>query len=169
MSKNKYKKEENKCIKYVSIGMIIRIILTFVSFIILYNYKNKLEKNIYLILPILLLVLDKFDNISICTNTFYYQINDKIVDMLSYLFLYFIIPINPFLQTLIIYRIFGIILFGYTKLSIYLILFFDFIKEYLLYMYIFNKNYIYLPLFIIGKIILEFIHHNIINKTSYDR
>jgi hypothetical protein len=157
-----------KCMKYVNNGMIFRLFLTFVSFSVLYNYKTLLGKNIYLFLPILLLVLDKFDNIIICTKTFYYQINDKIVDMLSYLLLYFIIPINPLLQILIIYRLIGIILFGITKQSIYLIIFFDLIKEYLLYFYLFGNNNIYLPILIVGKIIIEYILHTKINKLNYN-
>jgi hypothetical protein len=162
----------NKCFIYVNTGMIIRLFLTFISFTILYNYKSLLGKNIYLILPILLLLLDKCDNISICTQTFYYQINDKVVDLFSYLLLFFIIPLNTIngniIQILIIYRLVGVILFGLTRISIPLIIFFDFVKEYLLYFYLFGNNFTYLFIFIIIKIIMEFIQHYIINKNDYN-
>jgi hypothetical protein len=157
----------NKCIHYVNIGIIIRLFLTFVSFTILYNYKSLIGKNIYLILPILLLLLDKCDNMLLCTKTFYYQINDKIVDMLSYLLLYFIIPFNPLFQILIIYRLVGVILFAFTRLSIPLIIFFDFVKEYLFYFYLFGNNNMYLPIFMVCKIIVEYILHTKINKVNY--
>jgi hypothetical protein len=160
------------CIHYVNIGMIIRLFLTFVSFTILYNYKSLLGKNIYLILPILLLLLDKCDNILLCTKTFYYQINDKIVDLFSYLLLFFIIPLHTtnsnIIQILIIYRLVGIILFALTRVSIPLIIFFDFVKEYLLYFYLFGNNNIYLPIFMVCKIIVEYILHSKINKVNYN-
>jgi hypothetical protein len=162
----------NKCITYVNYGMVTRIILTIVSFTMLYNYKHILGKNIYLILPILLLVLDKFDNVSICTDTFYYQINDKIVDLLSYLLVLTIIPLHTtngiIIAILIIYRLIGVLLFGITKVSISIIIFFDFVKEYLLYFYLFRDNFTYLTVFVIAKFLMEYIQHYIINKTYYN-
>lgn len=159
----------DKCLKYINIGIVIRLVVTVITFNTLYIYSNLhiLTKNIYLILPIILLVLDKLDNILICTKTFYYQLNDKIVDLLSYLLVFTLIPINNILLLLIIYRLIGVILFGITGLSIYLVIFFDFIKEYLLYIYLFKNNNSYIYLFIVGKILIEYIHHNYLNKNSY--
>ena len=64
---------------------------------------------------------------------FHYQKYDKIVDIFSYILLLFIYYDDKLLLYFIIYRLIGVILFSLTKKSIYLIIFFDFIKEYLLY------------------------------------
>jgi hypothetical protein len=93
------------CKQLVDYSMIIRYSITFIVFYILSNniYNTFVNKNIYLILPILLILLDEIDNIftifykynnhyNYCTKTFYYQYNDKICDIISYflLFLFFI-------------------------------------------------------------------------------
>jgi len=88
-------------------GMILRYILTIVSFfILLVNYDDKIiHTYLYLILPILLTILDETDNIFIfshkkegdtsdCTKTFYYQYLDKICDSVSYLLLFFFFKLD---------------------------------------------------------------------------
>ena len=160
----------NICIKNINKGIYLRIILTLLFIFILknYNIKNKL-----LVISIVYIILDYIDNIFFkfnnkkCSQMFHYQKYDKIVDIFSYILLLFIYYDDKLLLYFIIYRLIGVILFSLTKKSIYLIIFFDFIKEYLLYKH-FYKNYndkIYY--FIIIKIIIEIIMHKFINKHNY--
>ena len=162
-------------------GMILRYILTIVSFFILLgNYKHKIiHTYLYLILPILLTILDGTDNIFILshkkeeknnecsTKTFYYQHLDKICDCVSYLLLFFFFKLDNLLLYFVLYRIVGVLLFYLTKNSIWLILFFDFIKEFFLYTFVFGDNYTYLTLFVPCKIAFEYYWHNVVNKSHY--
>ena len=86
----------------------------------------------------------------------YYQINDKIIDTFTYLLLISLFPSDNILKFFVLYRLIGVLLYLKTKNNYSLVIFFDFIKEYLLYLFIFGHNYIYLTLFLILKIILEF-------------
>jgi hypothetical protein len=167
------------CQKYISNGILLRIILTIVSFNILYILR---EKNLYLILPILLTVLDTFDNafllpkiiaklqLTNCTiKCLYYQISDKICDIFSYVlcYVYFYDVIkDPLLELFILYRLIGILLYISTNNKYYLVIFFDLIKEYMLYKYFLGKNLLYLPLVIILKICFEYVLHLHINKDA---
>lgn len=162
-------KLKNKCIKNINLGIIIRILSTLLVLTCLSNYNNNSE--IYLILPILLIVLDNYDNIFIkqkkCTKTFHYQLNDKINDLLTYSLVFIMFKIDNIYLLLLLWRTIGIILFTLTKKSVYLITMFDFMKEYLLYLYLFNKNNNYLGLCIVGKIIFEYYYHTKVNKKIY--
>jgi hypothetical protein len=180
-------KERIICNGLIDKGMISRYMISIFVFYILFIYcKNKCIKNyIYLILPIILTLLDRTDDIFIklfinksnnvkhigCTKLFNYQKSDKICDSFSYLLAYIFLIVcfkqDNILLFLIIYRIVGIILFSVTKNSLWLILFFDFIKEYFIYLFIFNNNFIYIPLFILGKIIFEYYWHTILNSNKY--
>jgi hypothetical protein len=174
------------CPIYISLGVIQRAILTFVSFFILKQCKlpfNQKPQDIYLILPILLTILDGADNIYIkiaeysqkgkllnptnCTRkSKYYQSNDKIIDILSYIlcYIYFYKELkDPLLEFFIIYRLIGTVIYTLTYNKYYLVAFFDFVKEYMLYKYFF-KQYTYLPIAIILKIIFEYVMHLQINK-----
>ena len=102
-----------------------------------------------------------------CTKTFYYQYLDKICDSVSYLLLFFFFKLDNLLLYFVLYRIVGVLLFYLTKNSIWLILFFDFVKEFLLYIFIFGENYIYLPFFVNCKIAFEYYFHNVTNKSHY--
>lgn len=63
----------------------------------------------------------------------------------------------------------GVILFYITKKSYYLIIFFDFAKEYLLYLYFIKKKTKQkIFLFITIKIIYEYIFHTLWNKKNYN-
>ena len=135
------------CDKYIYNGIVFRYIITIFSFyILLFYYHN--SKYLYLILPILLTVLDETDNIFTgfhksngimngCTKTFNYQYLDKICDSVSYLLLFLFFKFDNLLLYFILYRIIGVIFFYFTKNSKWLILFFDFAKEFLLYTFIF--------------------------------
>jgi hypothetical protein len=179
----------NKCISIIKNGIINRYIVTIIAFIILsIIYKNKfIIKYIYLILPILLTLLDEVDSIDkiftrfnnyisgkkyfSCYHLFYYQYLDKICDafsyILSYLFLCVFFKPDNILFLFIVYRIVGVILFYTTKNSIWLTVFFDFVKEYYIYLFIFTNNYVYIPLFILFKICFEYYWHKIHNNSNY--
>ena len=162
------------CKSLITNGFLFRYILTFVTFVTFTFLYNKISKNYYLILlPVLFVILDESDNIFLylynqqeCTKTFYYQISDKICDTLSYLVCLKLIN-NPELYFIIIYRIIGVLLFYITKNSYWLIVFFDFVKEYLLYLYFFNRLNRYLYFFIFLKICFEYYWHVIKNNNNY--
>jgi hypothetical protein len=175
------------CNGLIDNGMIVRYMISILVFyILIICCKNKYIKNyIYLILPIILTLLDKIDNKFIlsfinngnntthlsCAGLFNYQKSDKICDSFSYLLAYIFLAIcfkvDNILLFLIIYRIIGVILFTVTKNSRWLILFFDFIKEYFIYLFIFHNNYMYIPLFILCKIIFEYYWHTTKNSNKY--
>lgn len=150
-----------------------RIIATFIFFIFLKKMENIpfIQKYLYLLIFIGLLVLDSIDtfyllninnvhNFDIILHKLYkikyYQINDKIIDTFTYLLLISLFPSDNILKFFVLYRLIGVLLYLKTKNNYSLVIFFDFIKEYLLYLFIFGHNYIYLTLFLILKIILEF-------------
>jgi hypothetical protein len=98
-----------------------------------------------------------------CTKTFNYQIKDKIVDVISYLMLINFYEFDEYLKYFVMYRLIGVIMYTITRNSDWLIIFFDFVKEYMIYRYIFGgKNY-YLPILMIGKILFEIFYHKNIN------
>jgi hypothetical protein len=160
----------------VKYGMLQRIVLTIITKILLYKYHYIFGRYLFLIVPLLLTLLDMADNRNIfidiftkdITNTFLYQKYDKIVDLASYILVLFTIPLTNtqycLLLGFILYRAIGVLLYIYTKSNIYLVLFFDIIKELFVYIFLFGNNLMYLPLFIIGKIIIEYILHFHINK-----
>lgn len=165
------------CEKMIKKGMTIRYIATVVTFYLL-SLNTKILKYKYLILPIVLTFLDEVDNIftifykyngkyNSCTKLFYYQYTDKIYDSISYLLLYAFFKLDFILLMFIFYRIIGVILFYYTKNSRWLILFFDFAKEYLIYLFVFGNNFIYLPFFVSCKICFEYYYHTMHNKNKY--
>lgn len=156
---------------------IFRLIITLLVFYKLKHNDNKfIEQNILIIIPILLVLLDSTDSFLLkkiyknnkkCTKTFDYQISDKILDSVSYVFLLFILPENNNLKFFILFRLIGVILFYITKNSQWLIFFFDFIKEYLVYLFIFGNNNVNLFFFITLKIFFEFYFHTFHNINSY--
>jgi hypothetical protein len=165
------------CYKSINTSMILRIILTVISlFLVSISSNSFIQGNIYLILPILLLFLDNLDSLSLkvikgidnkCTRLFNYQINDKIIDVASYIYMYYLFNNDVNILFLSLYRLLGVILFYVTKSSKWLIVFFDFVKEYMLYVYFFKDNYRYLPMAILAKIIYEYIFHTLHNKREY--
>lgn len=162
------------CDSKIKNGILIRYIITILVFYILSLKIDTYYKYIYLILPILLTLFDNVDNIftfsyknNNCTKSYYYQYNDKICDIISYLLLFSFFKLDNSILFFIFYRIIGVILFYFTKNTIWLVIFFDFVKEYLIYMFIFQNNYNYiLPILILFKIIFEYYFHNVTNKLS---
>lgn len=164
----------NDCADYIQQGVLLRSFFTVLLIPSLFLYAGKY---LYLLLPIALLLLDTFDNIYFvlkekkeCSRLFDYQMKDKIIDSLSYvwtiLFLFFLKG-DSLLLFFVMYRIVGVVLFYYSRNSCWLILFFDFVKEYLLYVFVFGKNYSYLPAFILCKIGGEYLWHTYKNPNHY--
>jgi len=160
------------CKKYINYGMVLRLITTIIAFFILYKFiDNKfIKKYLFLILPILLTLLDIEDGLWIamykyngyyggCFKTYYYQITDKIVDVISYSLLFAFFKLDMVLLFFVLYRIIGVIIFTLTRQKMSIVVFFDFVKEYLLYLFVFGKNYAYLPFFICLKILYEYYIH----------
>ena len=159
--------------KNIHYGFISRIIATLIFFIFLKKMEHIpfIQKYLYLLIFIGFIVLDTIDTFYLLNihniynfNTIlhklykikYYQINDKIIDIFTYLLLIGLFPSDNILKFLVLFRLIGILVYLKTKNNYSLVIFFDFVKEYLLYLFIFNHNYNYLPLFLILKIILEF-------------
>jgi hypothetical protein len=174
------------CNKIIKDGIIVRYILTIIVFYILSINSNSkfIKKYIFLILPLVLYSLDKVDNTFTffykynkkyngCTKTFYYQNTDKICDSVSYLLIFVLLALyfktDYILLLIILYRIIGVILFYITKNSKWLIIFFDFTKEYLFYLFVFGNNYNYIPIFILCKIYYEYYFHTICNPNNYSK
>ena len=92
-------------------------------------------------------------------NSLYYNIVDKCVDTLTYIIAYFVFNLNSTFLYFLLYRIIGVILFLFTLNSRWLILFFDFMKEYLIYFFLAKNDLSYIWLFIILKINFEIYLH----------
>lgn len=188
-NKNTQKLLTNKCKIYINVGMFIRTILTLCIFYVLSFYRNNfIITHQYLLLPLILFILDLIDNvpakihnilhniengefilknINNCFKTFHYQLLDKICDSFSYLLLFFFFKIDANILYFTIYRIIGVLLFGLSKRTFWLIIFFDFVKEYMIYLYFFMNANNYLQFFIVCKIIFEYYFHTVVNKSKY--
>lgn len=183
----------NSCSELINKGLIVRIIVTIVSFIglqlILKSGNKFVNKYFLLIIALLLHTLDHFDvsqllfykyykpftpegkcmnyiNINLRKNNpkngtlLYYNSVDKCLDTLSYIVAYFMFNLDNVFSYFLIYRIVGVLLYMLSLNSKWFIIFFDFMKEYLVYYYFFNNNYKYLWIFIILKIYFEIYFHN---------
>ena len=163
------------CNTLINNGLYLRYVVTIlVLYILSRSANNKLiNKNIYLILAVTLTILDSVDTFFMklngkkCTKTLHYQLNDKICDSVSYLLLLLLFKFDGLLLFLILYRITGVLLLYLTGDSNYIILFFDFIKEYLVYLFIFGNNYTYIPILMVCKIGFEYYYHKVYNKSAY--
>lgn len=144
------------CNNAINGGMMIRLISTYLIL------KENGEKNL-LFLPLILTGLDVLDNVLMtdksCTKTYNYQIKDKLVDVISYILLLFFYEFDEYIKYFIYYRLVGVLLYITTQNSAWLIIFFDFVKEYMIYRYVFGDNNRYLGISIIGKIIFEIYLH----------
>lgn len=155
-------------------GFVIRIILTLIFFIFLKKLEKIpiIAKYLYLLLFVGLTFLDIMDisylvNVNNIfnlpklleksnTNNKYYQIPDKIIDILSYIILILIFYVDNNLIFLVLYRFIGVLLYYKTNDKKFLVIFFDFVKEYLLYLFVFGNNFSYLYIFVVAKIIFEY-------------
>jgi len=173
----------DSCIDLIDQGMVIRILSTALVFTVLHfiiKSGNKFfNKYFLLIFPAILLLLDHFDTLKIMYKNecykymyietrqnkpnnytlLYYNSIDKSLDTLSYIVAYFMFNLDNVFSYFLIYRIIGILLYMLTLNSKWFIIFFDFMKEYLIYYYFFNNNYKYLWIFIVLKIYFEIYFH----------
>ena len=93
-------------------------------------------------------------------DTLYYNIVDKCFDTLSYILAYFVFRLNNIFLYFLLYRMIGIGIYLYTLNSRWLILFFDFMKEYLVYFFLAKNNLSYIWFFVLLKISFEkYLHY----------
>ena len=134
--------------KPILMGLYTRAVVTVVGLAIINHYAHSIPKvgaQIYIILPIFLFIADAIDGAFVKPSqkhffsTFGYQAGDKIIDVWSYLLVLLLLPSDGMLRFFVFYRLVGVIFFIWTKNAAFLILFFDFVKEYLLYYYFFRN------------------------------
>jgi hypothetical protein len=174
------------CSEVLNENMIVRVFLFFLFLLVLFKHSNNkvIHKYLLVILIVSLFISDKSDTIfpnfiaplftnekpkyNSCLHTDIYTIKDKIADLVSYILVFLIFFRNDYLLlAFILYRIVGIILYLITNNTAWFIPFFDFIKEYLLYNYLFKTNK-YIFIFIILKIIYEYFNYSILNSRYHD-
>ncbi len=155
------------------ISVVARIIITIIVFAIIYKQKWH-EKTLLVLLPIVLTFLDAVDNVYAtyeeinlqCVLTKFHYYCDKFADAISYSFLFFLIKTDMMLSFFIGFRILGIVLFLMTANSVFLIFMFDFVKEYLLYLFLFNNNMKYLMGFVVLKFAFIIVINYVIKKHN---
>ena len=164
--------EYNDCETKIQKGMVIRILL---SVIIISSMKKTKSKYLFLLLPLALTFLDFTDNTYTipyldketqqkikCTHSFSYQIQDKVIDWLTYAAIYILFGFGKIYFALLVWRAIGVILYFKTKKKTPVVIFSDFLKEYMVYIYFFGKkkNYKFLLfVFIILKMLFEYYFH----------
>ncbi len=168
------------CIKRIYYGEVIRLFITFITFDLISKYFLH-TKNLLLVLPIAMILLDGTDNIftrlysfkfgnyihNVCTTLFEYQILDKINDLVTYFLAWHWFKLDLLFLVFTIWRAIGVIIFGLTRSALPLIAMPDFMKEYLLFKYFWpTKTYI-LAIIIIGKTIFEWVFHSKLKKINY--
>ena len=162
-----------KVIKYA----LLRLLVTIVACIACHHLFQGTQYYLFL-LVVFLVLTDSIDSVFLkesykcrCCATFTYQLADKVNDVLAYI-LTLLLLVEHFpasieiLACLVMYRIIGVILFGLTRKSVWLIVFFDFVKEFVLYSAIMGSNYMYVYPFVLAKIGFEYYHHTKVNKTT---
>ena len=163
---------EFECEARVRLGLILRSLVTLIIFSYL-KFFNKHDKNLLLLIVVKILLLDAVDSLpslfykgskdtcwNPCTRYPYYQKWDKLIDLASYILILVALNYDVYLFILIVWRIIGVILFSKSENRNWLIPFFDFIKEYLIYIFLFGKNnFKYIWVFFLGKIGFEYYFH----------
>jgi len=141
-----------------------RLVLTLGTFLILPLFK--LNKYYFIILSVLLTLLDLTDNIfTVFTNqrlgnNRFYQVHDKIIDALSYIFVWYVFKLDNIFLYLVLYRLIGVYGYYYTDNKKIFTLFPDLFKEFLLINGIFKlNNYIPYIIVLIIKVIFEYKFH----------
>jgi hypothetical protein len=154
----------------IQIGMMTRVTLT----LLVIPMTKYVMIDYRIVLYFILLFLDHVDSLLPLFmygirvgGEWEYQILDKIVDTLSYgyVLLLYSEQLDPLFRIALIYRMIGVILFIVTRQSFWLILFFDTVKEILLYRYLFEENNSYLVAMVILVILYE-VGHKTINELQ---
>lgn len=154
----------------VTRGMQLRFIVSCFVLFLTYLRQASFGKYLFAFLAILLTYVDGLDGTYIhkekCHKSFLYQSQDKICDLMTYAFLYILFP-NDNVLYLILYRVLGVILFITKKDATWLIQFFDFVKEYLVYVSFFPPTLRDPKVWglMVAKAVFENYHHN--HKGKY--
>jgi hypothetical protein len=141
-------------------GFLTRAIIT------LFLLKTQLV-SFRLYLPFLLTYLDGIDSNSpgIDTHSFEYKLYDKLGDLVSYLFVSQLFPVEKEFLYLLVFRTIGVLLFGMTRRLEWLVVFPDLMKEYLLYTYLYSDTSAF-PVLIPVKMVYEHWHHFIQDRMT---
>jgi hypothetical protein len=163
---------ELQCTETVKFGQKLRIVTTLLLFSIV-KYLKFDSKKLFIIIPILLFLFDEIDseylklkNTKKCVSTLFYQKYDKIIDLLSYIFVLYLFGLDNIFSVFCIFRAFGTILFLLSGKSYFLMMTPDLMKEYLIYRYYFPTENKYLIYLIIYKFIFEVFWHAFINRPD---
>lgn len=162
-----------QCKDRIRLGFILRLIATIIVLFYLKYYESENSKNMIILIVVKLVLLDLIHGIptlfyreknSSCWNpcTYFntYQIPDKIIDLLTYFMVYILFDYDPYLLILIVWRFFGVYMFANSQKREWLIPFFDFVKEYLIYLFFFGYNFKYIWVFFCFKIAIEYYQHH---------
>ena len=116
-----------KCEDRLKLGFLLRIIVTIILLSSIKLFPGE-RKYMLLLIVVKLIILDSIDSLPTlfynanikscwnpCTMLNYYQIGDKLTDLLSYFLIYIILDYDPYLLTLILWRFLGVFLFAKTK------------------------------------------------------
>jgi hypothetical protein len=148
-------------------GFALRFVLTLGTFTYLPFFK--LDKHYYILLPLLLTLLDFTDNVfthifttkmQYLSNNRFYQLQDKIIDSLSYILVWYVFKLNPIFLYLVLYRLIGVYIFYHTNDKKIFVLFPDVFKEFLFLTGFKLNNSIYSIVFIL-KMVIEYFFNSI--------
>ncbi len=150
----------------------VRVLITFVLFVVL-----KWPTDPYVLVLVILLLdtigpLHAYPDIEKkkrVTQSEEYQQADKISDALTYLMLIYLVPNEPVLHFFVLYRVFGVLMYFWTQQIWPVIVFFDFVKEYILFNALFAKSEHANTIFgvsIVLKILFEVYFHTVHNRHA---
>ena len=172
MEENTDEITKTKCeLKFIQTGLLLRIVITFLTFIIV-KKKNYENKKLLIIIPVLLEILDnidcefarlrfylRFKKNKRCTTLFYEKL-DKIVDLLSYIIVWYLFGLDDIFFIFCIWRAIGVVLFVSKGKNYFLMVAPDLMKEYLVYRYFFPSENKWLIAVILLKIMFEIRWHS---------
>ena len=139
------------CSRIVDLGQTVRILATVIC-LVLFSMGRIKNITLYLVVPVVLSFLDIADSLipfmhyyrtsgMNCHHTPKYFVADKWVDMASYISFFFFFKFDPWLLFFILYRLVGVLLVAWNGNVMNIVVFFDFVKEYLLFFYFFQGKY----------------------------
>lgn len=163
---------EFECEAKIRLGLFLRCLVTLIVLGYL-KFFNKHDKNLLALIVVKILLLDTIDSLpslfykgtkdtcwNPCTRYPYYQKWDKIIDLVTYILFFIEFNYDIYLFILIVWRAIGVVLFIRSENRNWLIPFFDFIKEYLIFIFLFGKNnFKYIWIIFLGKIGFEYYLH----------
>ncbi len=163
---------ELKCKQPIRIGQQIRILATLLIFPLL-KYLRLNDKLLLLVITFFIFFLDSLDSEYLkskkqkkCVETLFYQQYDKIIDLLTYIYVLYVFKLDNLYSVFCLFRALGTIFFLITNESYYLMITPDFMKEYLVYRYLFPTENKYLVYLFIYKYTFEVVWHGFINRPD---